>query len=178
MAGITGADEFIGHAQREHEARTGRVDVEGGATARTELGLDQARGGRENQVRRGGTHHDHVELRSVDTGRFKRTYRGVVAEVAGGLAFGRNVPFADTRARLNPLIAGVDHFLQILVGQHFFRQITTGARDPRVDPLAHCMSCSSIAKRDDREEWGKGRCPTGQRPLQINLLRRPSSTWS
>ncbi|KAG1588643.1 hypothetical protein G6F46_014671 [Rhizopus delemar] len=61
---VAGTDELVGHAQLEHKARTGRVDVKGRAPCNTELGLDQARGGGENEVRRGRADHDHVELRS------------------------------------------------------------------------------------------------------------------
>ena len=46
--------------------------------------------------------------RGVDAGGFQRPHGGVVGEVAGGLAFGGDVPLADAGAGDDPLVAGVD----------------------------------------------------------------------
>jgi hypothetical protein len=50
-------------------------------------------------------------------------------QVAGRLAIDGHAPFADARARGDPLIGGIDEFFQIGVGDDFFRQITAGASD-------------------------------------------------
>jgi hypothetical protein len=61
-------------------------------------------------IRRGRADHDHVELRGIDACGFKRAQGGLVAKVAGGFAFGRDVPLTNSGARLDPLIRGFDHF--------------------------------------------------------------------
>jgi hypothetical protein len=43
------------------------------------------------------------------------------------------VTLADAAARSDPLVGGVDEFLQIGIGQDAFRQKTAGARDACVD---------------------------------------------
>jgi hypothetical protein len=39
------------------------------------------------------------------------------------------MPLADTAARSDPLVGGIDEFLQIGIGQDSFRQKTTGTGD-------------------------------------------------
>ena len=48
--------------------------------------MDQASGRRENQIRRGGTHDDHVQLRGLNAGSFQRARGGVGLIVTGGIA--------------------------------------------------------------------------------------------
>jgi hypothetical protein len=53
----------------------------------------------------------------------------VEREVAGGFAIGSHAPFADAGARGDPFVGGIDEFLEIGVGDDFFRQIAAGAGD-------------------------------------------------
>src|SRR5690606_13774403 len=89
----------------------------------------------EDQVRGGGAEYDQVELAGRDARGFQRTQGGVVGKVAGGLALGGDVALADAGARGDPFIAGIDELGQVVVGQHFFRQIAAGARDARIHAL-------------------------------------------
>jgi hypothetical protein len=50
-------------------------------------------------------------------------------QIAGSLAIDDHAPFADARARGNPLVGGIDEFFQIGVGDDFLRQIAAGASD-------------------------------------------------
>src|SRR3546814_2042617 len=83
---------------------------------------DLASGRGEDDVGRGRAEHDQVDLGGLDAGRFHRTHGGVVREVAGGFAFGRDVALADAGARGDPLVAGVDDLRQVVVGEHLFRR--------------------------------------------------------
>src|SRR3546814_5839360 len=92
---------------------------------------DLASGRGEDDVGRGRAEHDQVDLGGLDAGRFQRTHGGVVREVTGGFAFGRDVALADAGARGDPLVAGVDDLRQVVVGEHLFRQVAAGAGNPR-----------------------------------------------
>jgi len=61
----------------------------------------------------------------------------VEGEVAGGLAFGGDVPLADAGARGDPFVAGFDELLEVRVGQDLFRQLAAGPGDARVSGLGH-----------------------------------------
>src|SRR5690606_8123524 len=100
------------------------------------------------------------------------------AQITGGFAIGSDMPLTDTRSRLDPLVSRVDDLGQIVIGQHFLGQITASARDPRVDPLAHAVSCCARNRpKAVPEEFGATAVTQAWRPSRINLLRRPR-TWS
>jgi len=48
-------------------------------------------------------------------------------EIASRFPIGSLASLADTGARTNPLITGLDKFFEILVGDDLFRQIAAGA---------------------------------------------------
>ncbi len=161
--GIAGADELVGHRQAIDEARTGRVDVHRHAAFGAQPGLDQAGRGRENEVRRGGAHHDHVQVGRSDAGRLHRTQCRPVTQVATGLPFGCHVALADAGAGLDPLVAGLDDPAQVVVGQDLVRQIAAGACDTRVDTtVGH-----RLAHHDSR-------CATRRPGLNNEAVRRAS----
>src|SRR5690606_1250918 len=91
-------------------------------------------------VRGGGADHDQVDLLGQDAGRLDRLQRGLVAQVAGGLPFGGHPALADTSTRTDPLVAGIDHLGQVVIGNHLLRQVAAGSGDARIDPLAHAYS--------------------------------------
>ncbi len=53
----------------------------------------------------------------------------IEGQIAGGFAVCGAAPLADAGARGDPLVAGVDEFLEVGVGDDFFRQIAAGAGD-------------------------------------------------
>ena len=139
-----GPDELVGDRQRVDEARAGGIDVERRAAVGAEAVLQQAGGGREDQVRRGGAEHDQVELGRLRRRRLPaRATRGVVGQVAGGLAFGGDVALADAGARGDPLVAGVDELREVVVGQHLFRQVAAGTGDAGEHLLGHA-ACRDV----------------------------------
>jgi len=153
---IAAADELVGHGQGVDETRTGRIDIHRHAALCAQPGLDQAGRGREDDIRRGGAHHDQVELGRSDAGGLHRTQRRPIAQVAAGLAFGCNVALADAGAGPDPLVAGFHDPAQVVVGQDPVRQIAAGACDTRVDTtvghrLAHRGSrCDPQASPEKR----------------------------
>ena len=58
----------------------------------------------------------------------------------GGLAFGGDVALADTGARGDPFVAGIDDLGQLVVGQALLGQVAAGACDAREHLLGHSYS--------------------------------------
>src|SRR5205085_935031 len=74
-----------------------------------------------------------VDVARRDAGRLERALRGLECEVAGRLAFRRDVALLDPGPLLDPFVRRVDEFRQVGIGQHLLRQIAAGARDTRID---------------------------------------------
>jgi len=89
--------------------------------------LEQTGGRRKNEIGRGRADHDQFDFARLDAGRFECRQRRAVGEIACSLAVGRDMTLADATARDNPLVAGVDQFFQIRVGDDPFRQKTAGS---------------------------------------------------
>jgi hypothetical protein len=53
----------------------------------------------------------------------------IEGQITGGLAIGGHVALADTSARCDPLVGGVDELFHIGVGDDFFRQVAACAGD-------------------------------------------------
>ena len=75
----------------------------------------------------GGRHDNQVNVAGLNTRRFDGFSSGCFGQVCGKLTFCCDVAFADTGSAVNPFIRGIDHFLQIMVGQAFLRQVAAGA---------------------------------------------------
>ena len=106
---------------------------------------------------------------ACDARRFQRARGGVEREVAGGLAFGGDVPLADAGARGDPLVAGVD-------------ELGAGRRWSAPSPAGSCRSrrCGkkSCCQRPGRKMLA-GNCAacgllTHVRPHAINACRSRS----
>jgi hypothetical protein len=91
--------------------------------------LQEARGGRKDEVGRRRAEHDEIDLARLDAGGFKRVRRGIEREITRGLAIGRATALADARARRDPLVRRFDDLFEIGVGDDLFRQIAAGAGD-------------------------------------------------
>ncbi len=134
----SGTDEVVGHAQRIDEARAGGVDVERGAAVGTQAMLQQAGGGREDDVGRGRAQHQQVDFGSIDAGGFERARGGLESQVPGGLSRQRDVALAYAGAFADPFVAGLDLLFQIGVGDDVVRQVAAGSDDARVR-LRHAL---------------------------------------
>src|SRR5260370_7831464 len=76
-----GLEQTVDGRKPEHEARTNRLQIEGGTAGNAETGLDGDRGRRKGIVRGGGREHDQIDRLRIEPGRGKRP------------APGRNTPF-------------------------------------------------------------------------------------
>jgi hypothetical protein len=91
--------------------------------------LQEARGGRKNQIRRRRAEHDEIDLARLDARGFERVRGGVERKIARGLAIGRAAALTDARARRDPFVGRFDDLFEIGVGDDLFRQIAAGAGD-------------------------------------------------
>src|SRR5699024_2233448 len=64
-----------------------------------------------------------------DTSAFQRLSGCTKSQVTGGFTIDGNMALLDTGARANPLVAGVDEFLQIGIGQYAFGQRAASGDD-------------------------------------------------
>ena len=74
-------------------------------------------------------------LERIDPAQFQRLLRGLRAHVGGEFVLRRDAPLADAGARADPLVARIDHLLQLGVGQHAAGQIGAGGDDRGAAPL-------------------------------------------
>ena len=89
--------------------------------------LQDACGTRKNLVRGGGGKHDQIDVLCIDARGINGIPCSLLSKIHCGLAFDGNVTSFDSRALANPLVGGVDHFLEVFVGNDVFRQVGTGA---------------------------------------------------
>ena len=128
LVGAAG-DQAVGQGQGVDESGAHRLYIEGGALLHAQPRLQQAGGGRQHHVRRGGGDHDQIHLVGAGFGRCQRALAGVKGEVGGHFAFGGDMTGFDASARDDPLVAGLDAGLQLLVADAAGREITAGAND-------------------------------------------------
>ena len=91
----------------------------------TEAVLQQASSAGKNLVRGGSGNNDEIDILRPPSRRFDSQTGRFFSEVTGRLALFGDMALFDTSTLTNPLIGGLDHLLQIVVGENFFRQITT-----------------------------------------------------
>ena len=129
---LTGANELIGDDERVQEAGARGFETERRRTADPELLLHEASHVREDQIRRRGADEHEVDVGGREPGVLDRREPRFVREVARRFVVGRDVPVLDAGPRANPFVGGIDHLLEIEVGQNLLRQILAGADDARI----------------------------------------------
>lgn len=87
----------------------------------------------------GGTQHNQIDIRRLDTSRLQCSTRGLFGQVAGSFARRGDMAFLNTGPFDNPIRRGVDHPFEIGVGEDFFRQIAASSNDSGVVQRA-CLS--------------------------------------
>src|SRR5207244_12543413 len=92
--------------------------------------LDDVAGAREEHVRGGGPHDDEVDVLGHEVGALERLVGGPDGEIGRGLALVDDPPLADAAALNDPLVAGLDHPLEIGVAQHALRSVRAHPDDP------------------------------------------------
>jgi len=129
VSALAAADELIRCGQGKHEPAADGLQIEGRTATHAQLGLQQACGAGKNLVRGGGGDQNHVQIGRAQTGGIERLARGVQRQIRGRLAGCRDVPNPDPGAIEDPLVGGIDHLLQIGIGQQALRQVASGTRD-------------------------------------------------
>jgi hypothetical protein len=77
----------------------------------------------EGHVRRDGGEDDQLDIGRINLGPLKRALRCAGGHVGGILVVSGDAALLDTGARGDPLVGCVHQFLEIGVGQHFFRHV-------------------------------------------------------
>ena len=131
--------EFVGGAESIDEAAAYCLNIERRAAFRAELRLQHARGAREHHVRRSGRDHDETDVLRADAGRLDCLAAGRKREIARVFGVRSDMALANSGARENPLVGGIHHALEVLVGEDFARQVAAGAHDAGVD--RHAALC-------------------------------------
>jgi len=139
-----GLDKLVGNTQRIDKTRARGVDVECGTAVGTQTVLQQAGCGRKDDIGRGGTEHDQVDLAGFHPGRIQGVGCGVKGKITGRLTGSRNMALADTSAITYPLVTGLDHHLKVGIGHHLFGQVTTGTDDAGINPTRVALRVADI----------------------------------
>ena len=124
-------EQRVDDRQRIDEARTNRLQIEGGAMGDAEAGLHRHRGGGKSLVRRRGGEHDQVDRARLDMGIDERRARGMQREVGGQFAGGRDMAFADTGALHDPFVGGFHRLCQLIVAEDARGQIAAATEHHR-----------------------------------------------
>ncbi len=144
-----GGDHLHPCCERVSESRAGRPEVESPGVVRTDLVLKIARGAGKDRIGGGRTHHDEPDFVWRQSGLPHRADRRFLCQVGCRHPGIDDVAFLDAGALKDPLVAGVDEPLEIVVGQdlgwHVSRQagdldaakrLTLGGRDT-ANSVAH-----------------------------------------
>src|SRR5262249_30916879 len=92
--------------------------------------LDDVAGAGEEHVRGGGPYDDEVDVLGHEVGALERLVGRPDGEIGRGLALVDDPPLADAAALNDPLVAGLDHPLEIGVAQHALRSVRAHPDDP------------------------------------------------
>src|SRR5206468_3351507 len=129
--------------------RAGCVEIHGPGVPAAQPGLDDVRGGGKGHVAGGRADHDQVDLAGLDSRALEGLLRRPDGEVGGRLGLVDDVPLADAGALDDPLVRGLHHPLELLVGEDALRGIGTDTDDlcpghsrPPSRPSASAVSAS------------------------------------
>ena len=78
-----------------------------------------------NMSGRDRAHQDGVQIRGVDPALLERLARGLHRQIRSGDVGIGDVALGDSGALQNPLIVGLDHLLQVVVGEHARGHVAT-----------------------------------------------------
>ncbi len=148
---IAALQVLVGGRDREHEAGTDRLQVEGRTPSDAELGLNRDRGRWKRLVRRRGGEHDEIDGSGRQVRLFQRRARRGDPEIRSDFAFGRDVALLDAGALHDPLVVGFDEFRKLFVGQYAGGKIAADATHHRTlhahDTALPARRCSPAACR-------------------------------
>ncbi len=114
--------------EREDEAGTRGVDVVRRARE-AEQRLCKTCGGREDHIGARGAHDEQIDVSGGDAGISERPCGGPNSKMRRCLTFRDDPSLPDAGTRHDPLIRGLDHLLEFLVGEYALRQVRSDADD-------------------------------------------------
>jgi len=109
---------------------------------------------------------DKVDFLGVYTRHFNGTLGCMKCQIAGSFVFGRDMAFANAGAGDDPIVGGIHHLRQIVVGQNFFRQITAGAGDAGINHAVPSLCSRDICSLMRRNT-----------PLRASSTARSMANW-
>ena len=108
-------------------ARSGKIESPGALAA--EFVLHQTGGGRKKHVWSNGGDDDDFNLRRLDAALLEQNFAGLHGQVAGGHSLFYDVTGTNAGALHNPLVGGLDHFFQVLIGEQAWRNVSAEGGD-------------------------------------------------
>ena len=120
--------ERVGEVYRVDEPRAGGNEVERGGGGGSQGHGDAAGGRRAGHLGGDRGDDDQIQLTPLDAGVLKRAAQGIAGEGVGALGLRIDDPaLADSGTLEDPLVRGVDHLLEVGVGEHL---LGDGGPDP------------------------------------------------
>ncbi len=129
VLGAAGRHDRVADRQRVRKRGTRRRQIESPRLVGANLGLHQARGAREQHVGRHRADDDHVDVVGRQARLLDRLLRRFGRQIAGRDAGVDDVTLLDAGALQDPLVGGLDHLLEIRIGQQLRRNIGGQALD-------------------------------------------------
>ncbi len=117
----------VGHGVAEDIAGTGGREIHGRGADVADGFLDQHRGRRQRVVRRERADQDEIDVVRREAGRGDRPQAGDRGHAGRGLARSGDPAFSDAGPGGDPLVAGLDHALEIVVAQNQARGVRAPA---------------------------------------------------
>ncbi len=119
-----------GRLQAVEETAASGGEVEAGGPGVAQAGLEEAGGGGEGLVRGEGPEDDQVEIGGVNPGPGQGRAGRLLGHEGDRLLAAGDPALADPRPFQDPLVAGLDHLLQVGIGQNAAGEIAARGRDP------------------------------------------------
>src|SRR5208282_2015923 len=142
--------------------------------------LDLGRGRGKGVIGRRRRQHDEIDLGGRDGAILERAARGAERQIGRALAFGRDVPLADSRALDDPRVGRIDAPCELVVADDAFRQMRPAADDPRMEehhPAATCGFWSWLALKRPNSSLMRSLKPPAARSIATSMaLAKPSAS--
>ena len=116
-------DELHSGVQRVQKSRASGGHIEAPRVLDAQLVLHQAGRRRIHHVRRHRAHHDQVHFLQIEGMRLEQILHRRDRQIAGRHALVDEMALADPDPLHDPFVGGVDHLLQVGVGENARRQI-------------------------------------------------------
>src|SRR4029453_10513975 len=154
VGGLSGPDQSVGQVQGVEEADARRRDVGRRGPSRADVALHETGGRRKGHVPRDRADQDHVEVLGLDVGALQGQLGGARAQVREVLPVGCDVPLPDAGPGGDPLVRGLDQFLEIGVGEDLFRN---GSARPNDLGAVHRLESYALRRLFSRA-WSSAIC--------------------